>query len=254
MFEMWKDAIVSKISIALYVSPGYGRAHHPNRPFHGFVLNCENSVKDYVFSYGRVMRTEEWELFYLPKGSTYYVKTYSAGGCYAINFDTVGEIKCDPFCLRLRNHEAALKAFKAAEKEWRSQSEIMTIAARKAVYDILMIGYHEEKKNYVPDSRFGIIAPAIEKITADFAQNELTVAELANMCNISEAYFRRLFEAKFGTSPKEYMIRKRMEYASQLLASGQLDVSDVAHLCGYAEPCHFSREFKKRFGTPPREF
>ena len=254
MIEAWKDAVVTKISIAIYVLPLNGRASHKDRPFHGFVINDESSVKDYVFSDGRVMRTGGGELFYLPKGSTYYVKTYSVGGCYAINFDTENEIACEPFCLKLRNSEPILKAFRAAEKEWRTQSELMQIPARRAVYDIISGIWNEHKKGYVSDSRFKTIAPAIERIAADFSKNELTIAELAKTCGISEAYFRRLFEAKFGISPKEYIIEKRIGYAKQLLETGEVSVSDTAFLCGYYEPAHFSREFTKRVGVSPNEY
>ena len=254
MFECWKDAVVSKISIALYVAPKTGRIGHGDRPFHGFVINNENSVKDYVFSDGRVLRTGGGELFYLPKGSTYYVKTYTVGGCYAINFDTVDTIDCEPFSVKLRNNETVLKAFKTAEREWREQSDLMQIAARRSVYDIIAALCNEEKRSYVPDSRFDIIAHAVERITADFTDNELTVADLASSCNISEAYFRRLFEAKFGVSPKEYIIEKRIGYAKQLLETGEVTVSDTAILCGYAEHAHFSREFTKRVGVSPNEY
>ena len=254
MFGNFKGAVVSKIGIALYVAPGGGRASHINRPLHGFVINDETAVRDYIFADGRVMRTGENELFYLPKGSTYYVKAYSDGGCYAINFDTVNEINCEPFCLKLRNNETVLKAFKNAEKEWRSQSDAMHIVATRAVYDIIMGIYNEEKKSYVPDAQFAVIAPAVEKISSDFSKNELTVTELAALCGISEAYFRRLFEAKFGVSPKEYIINKRIGYAKHLLQTGEVSVSDTAFLCGYYEPAHFSREFTKRVGISPNEY
>ena len=254
MFELWKNAVVSKISIAIYVAPKTGRISHKDRAFHGFVINDENSVKDYIFPDGRVMRTGGGELFYLPKGSTYYVKTYSVGGCYAINFDTLNDIQCEAFSIKLRNNESVLKAFKTAEKEWRTQSDLMQIAARRSVYDIIAAVCNEEKKSYLPDSRFVTIAPAIERINAEFSKNELTVAELALTCNISEAYFRRLFEAKFGVSPKEYIIEKRIGYAKQLLETGEVSVNDTAFLCGYSETTHFSREFTKRVGVSPNEY
>jgi AraC-like DNA-binding protein len=71
---------------------------------------------------------------------------------------------------------------------------------------------------------------------------------------VSEVYLRKIFEKKFGVSPKEYMISLRMEYAKQLLSSGEVGVAEVAQMCGYAEPCHFSREFKKRFGISPKNY
>lgn len=254
MLKQWNDAIVSKISVALYVKPGTGVMTHTDRPFHGFIINDENAVKDYVFSNGRVMRTNGGDLFYLPKHSSYNVKSINHTGCYAINFDTFNEIICDPFVISFRNNEQLLKSFRAAEKEWRTQSESMQSAAMRAVYDIIFQINAERQRMYVPDTHFKVIAPALEKITLDFTNNELTVAELAAMCNVSEAYFRRLFEAKLGISPKEYIINKRMGYAKQLLETGEITVNQTAELCGYAEISHFSREFAKRVGVPPSEY
>ena len=57
-----------------------------------------------------------------------------------------------------------------------------------------------------------------------------------------------------GISPKEYMIKKRIEYAKTLLLSGQFSVLETAHLCGYAEACHFSREFARHVGVPPAQY
>ena len=254
MLEQWNDAIVSKISIAVYVRAGTGVMTHTDRPFHGFIINDENSVKDYVFSDGRVMHTNGGDLFYLPKHSSYNVKPITHCGCYAINFDTLNEIKCDPFVISFRNNEQILKSFKAAEKEWRTQSESMQSAAMRAVYDIIFQMNCELKRAYVPDSHFKVIAPAVEKIHAEFTDNELTIEVLAAACNVSEAYFRRLFEAKFGISPKEYIINKRIGYARQLLETGEMTVSQTAELCGYAEMSHFSREFSKRVGISPSEY
>ncbi|MBE6591666.1 MAG: helix-turn-helix transcriptional regulator, partial [Ruminococcaceae bacterium] len=74
------------------------------------------------------------------------------------------------------------------------------------------------------------------------------------LCGVSEVYFRKLFLNSFGVSPKEYMIQKRMDYAKNLLKSGDFSISEIATLCGYTESCHFSREFSKREGISPNQY
>ncbi len=254
MLKQWNVATVSKISLAVYVKAGTGSTVHTDRPFHGFVINDQDTERDYVFSDGRVLRTCGGELFYLPKHSDYCVKTIRHGGCYAINFDTLDEIKCDPFVMSFRNNEPLFKAFRSAEKEWRTQSETMQLASMRAVYDIMFQINAERERSYVPDAHLRVIVPALEKIAADFTDNSLSVAELATMCGVSEAYFRRLFEAKVGTPPKEYIISRRIGYAKQLLEMGETTVGQAAQLCGYAEISHFSREFTKRVGCSPNQY
>lgn len=244
--------VITRITLAMYVPSGTGRAVHQNRTAHGFVFNDESTVRDYIFSDGTVLRTEPLELFYLPKGSTYYTKTIIPGGCYAINFDAVFE--APPFSIRFRNAEPLVKPFKTAAREWRSQTACRQPIAMRSLYDIIYLLHCEQQKKYLPDARLHQIAPAVDKITADFTENSLSVAELASLCGISEAYFRRIFLDRFGVSPKEYIIAKRIDYARQLLESGQFSVAQTAVLCGYEEACHFSREFTKRVGVTPHEY
>ena len=252
MNECWNDAVVTKISAAVYVAPDTGKHVHKNRPYHGLVLNDADSVKDYVFDDGRVMRTEVNSLFYLPKHSSYYVKQYRSGGCYAINFDA--EICDRPFCIPFRNTESVLHSFKAACDGWRSNSDQAALLAMRALYDGICRMQREEQRRYTSGRQLSLISPAIQEIDRSFTENELSVSRLASLCGISEVYFRRLFMNTFGISPKEYVIQKRMEYAKTLLSSGDFSVSEAAMLCGYAEPCHFSREFSKRVGVSPKQY
>jgi AraC-like DNA-binding protein len=45
-----------------------------------------------------------------------------------------------------------------------------------------------------------------------------------------------------------------MDYAKNLLKSDDFSIAEIATLCGYAEPCHFSREFTKRVEIPPSQY
>ncbi|MBQ8311362.1 MAG: helix-turn-helix transcriptional regulator [Clostridia bacterium] len=250
--EAWENVIVSSVAFAMYVPPDTGAIMHTDRAYHGFVLNCASSVKDYLFSDGTVLHTHGNELFYLPQGSSYRVKNLSSGGCYAINFHA--NLSDRPFVLGFRNADAVFKTFKDAELAWRTQSEFYHIVAMRAVYDLILQIHKERQRTYTPSTQRSVIAPAVETIRREFTRNELSVATLSEACGISEAYFRRIFLNEFGTSPKEYIIGLRINYAKQLLKSGDFTVTQTAQLCGYAEPCHFSREFVKRVGMSPSEY
>ncbi len=254
MFDKWDSLTVKKIDVVVYVKADTGRIVHKDRPSHGFVLNDEDSEKTYVFSDGREMKTAGGDLFYLPKGSSYYVKTKTRGGCYAINFEVEEDFWCEPFSLHFRNSEKLVKIFKTAEKEWRTQSDCRCLTAKKAVYDILLQLVEEGRRKYQTNAQYQLIEPAVERISASFTDPELTVASLAALCGISEVYFRKLFFMRFGTSPKDYIISLRIRYAKQLLAYEALSVGQVAEACGYMDPSHFSREFTCRVGCAPKDY
>jgi AraC-like DNA-binding protein len=248
----WKNIVIKDISVAVYVAPGMKKHIHKNRTYHGLVLNDSNSVKDYIFDDGRIMHTDQNALFYLPKGSSYHVKSHQIGGCYAINFDS--EIHDKPFSVSFRNTEALLHNFKAACEAWKSKNDQANLLAMRALYDGIYQMQKEQKKQYISKTQVSLIAPAVEEIERAFTQNDLTVCQLAAMCTVSEVYFRRLFLNTFGISPKEYIIQKRIEYAKTLLSSKDFSVGEVGILCGYTEPCHFSREFSKRVGISPMQY
>ena len=252
MNEAWKDVVITEVGMAVYVAPNTGKNAHRDRPLHGLVLNDADVVREYYFDDGRVMRTEGGSLFYLPKGSSYDLKSIRPGGCYAINFDA--DISDLPFSVTLRNSEGLLHDFKTAVSAWKSREDFWRVASMRALYHAVYQIQGELKRQYMTSERAAIIAPAIEKIDRDFAENGLTVSRLAALCGTSEVYFRRLFSNRFGVSPKEYVIQKRMEYAKELLCSADFSVSEIATMCGYADACHFSREFSRRVGVPPIQY
>lgn len=254
MLDNWNNAIVTEIGLAIYVAPAAGRAIHHARPFHGFVINDATAAKDIFFSDGTVLRTGPNAVYYLPKGSDYRVETVAEGGCWAINFDILAEITEKPFGLQFRNHEAILKLFKDAVAAWKEKTDICNAIIRKNIYHIIVLIKKELHRSYLPSKKELLIQPAMEVINRDFTQNGLSVEALAKLCGITEAYFRRIFMDKYSVSPKEYIINLRIEYAKRLLQSAQFSVSEVAQLCGYFEPCHFSREFKRLTGVAPKDY
>lgn len=158
------------------------------------------------------------------------------------------------FCFpKSATHRGVRRSFREAARVFGTGITGLTVAQR-SICEILLFGYEEEKRAYVPDSRAAQLAPAMERIHAKFFKNELRIADLAALCGISEVYFRRIFHALHGKSPKEYVIDMRIERARRLLSDGSFTVREVAALCGYFEETHFSREFKRHTGCSPSDY
>lgn len=252
MNEEWSNVIITDIKLAVHVIKG--DAVHKNRASHGLVVNDENSIKNIYFSDGTVVKTGAFDFHYLPKGSDYTIETVANGTCWAINFELLNELNSEPFSMSFRNSEPVIALFKEAAQIFWENKPYKQLAIRKILYDIILIALKEKAKNYVPSQKELIIKPAVDMINKKFTDNELSIKQLAEVSKVSEAYFRRIFTDVYSVSPKEYLINKRLDYAKTLLYSGQIEVGQVAIKCGYFEPCHFSREFSKRFGMSPKEY
>lgn len=80
----------------------------------------------------------------------------------------------------------------------------------------------------------------------------VTLKQLAIMAHMSVPHFCLQFKKHFKTSPIAYLIRQRMHQAAYFLQDKNLKISTVAHQVGYDDLFHFSKLFKKHYGSSPR--
>ena len=79
----------------------------------------------------------------------------------------------------------------------------------------------------------------------------LTIGMLAREVGLSAAHFARAFKETLGRAPHQYLLAQRLERARRLLESTALTLSDIAQRTGFADQAHFTRLFKRAFGTTP---
>lgn len=97
------------------------------------------------------------------------------------------------------------------------------------------------------------LAPAIRLVQSDPAR-PLGVAEAARACNLTPAYFSRLFKARMRMGFSDYLQGHRLNLAAEIIAASDLPIAQVAYRVGIASPAHLSRRFAARFGMSPRDY
>lgn len=95
------------------------------------------------------------------------------------------------------------------------------------------------------------IREALAFIEQNF-QNDISVEDIAAQCGLNRSYFGTLFRQALRQTPQEFLIHYRMVKAAELLKLTQFSIQDIANAVGYSNPLHFSRAFKKVYGTSPR--
>ncbi len=83
-----------------------------------------------------------------------------------------------------------------------------------------------------------------EKITSD---------QLAEVIGRSASFVAHHFEDEFGHSPRQYILKRRMEEARTMLENGT-SVRDTADRLGFYDAFHFSKTFKNFWKKPPSRF
>lgn len=99
----------------------------------------------------------------------------------------------------------------------------------------------------------GRLDPVIRHIERHLG-DPLTREALAGRAGLSETRFHAVFKEAFGMAPMEYVLRQRLRKAQRLLATTGTAVHSVGEACGFRDPFHFSRIFKKHVGSSPRSY
>lgn len=81
-----------------------------------------------------------------------------------------------------------------------------------------------------------------------------SIAALAHDCGFSQAQFRRLFHQHLGCAPREYLINKRLEKASNYLMQTDLSLREISTIVGWRDVAHFSRLFSANYGMTPSQY
>jgi AraC-like DNA-binding protein len=114
-------------------------------------------------------------------------------------------------------------------------------------------------RGLVPDARVRLVLSDVqvrricEYIRANLA-SDMGVAELAGQVNLSPHYFSLLFKHTLGVPPHQYVLQERIREAQRQLASGRMDISELALHLGFSDQSHFSRAFRKLTGMTPERY
>lgn len=108
----------------------------------------------------------------------------------------------------------------------------------------------------MPDQRHPVyhrIAAAVRHIHAHYAES-IHMNELEQITNLSIAQIERYFQKIFSLTPRQFMIKVKLDAATNMLADMSRSITDIAASCGYQDHSAFSRMFKATVGVTPSEY
>jgi AraC-like DNA-binding protein len=82
----------------------------------------------------------------------------------------------------------------------------------------------------------------------------LDVPGLARAAHASTAHFSRSFKRAFGETPHQYLLKRRIERAKELLRGTELSVTEISLEVGFRSLGSFSTAFRELVGQPPVEY
>ena len=97
--------------------------------------------------------------------------------------------------------------------------------------------------------RMGHVIDYVEAHLTD----DISLADLALAAGLSKFHFSRLFKTALGLTPHKYVLKRRIERATQVLKKGEA-IATVSYQFGFTDQSHFTRVFKQVKGMTPKQF
>lgn len=101
--------------------------------------------------------------------------------------------------------------------------------------------------------RYRDMSAVMQHLDKHYAE-PLRVGRLAALAHLSVSQFERRFKMLFQITPVQYVIRLRLNKASQQLMASNVKIAEVATQCGFYDHSHFIRQFTRTFGLSPRRY
>lgn len=230
--------------------------HHrafPARPSHALIFKISGESR-YTFR-DREISLTKGEMLFIPKGAVYTVDLVSQG--------------CSRFVLI--NFQADLSSGYPRKYRFDDQGMFSYMCTRLCKHRVLdtaadkykcislfyeLLAYIAESGKTAPQmiGKISKIAPAVEYMKENLFDPTLKIGQLHLLCGVSDTYFRKVFISHFGSSPKQYVLNRRLTHAKALIKNGEFNsISEVALLSGFDDALYFSRVYKAKYGFPPSE-
>lgn len=97
-------------------------------------------------------------------------------------------------------------------------------------------------------TRGGLAPWQAERVRRHIEKNyagRISLEELAQLARLSNSYFSVAFRVTFGTSPHDYVCRRRVQQVMYMMINTESSLSEIALDCGFADQSHLSRVFRR---------
>ena len=118
---------------------------------------------------------------------------------------------------------------------------------------ILRKWHQSTQREAMDDAVSGQFAMALQYIEENYAQ-EITMAQVANACDMSYTAFSRFFSRYAHKGFAETLTQLRVKKAMQLLITTDVSVTDVAMRTGFSTTSYFIQRFKEQNGVTPLKY
>ena len=223
-----------------------------NRHSHTFIYKIDG--ESLYFLRGKEFHLSPKTLLFIPENETYSFRKISEGDSKycLINFHADTEPDTVPQLFDNSAKINVLTIFKQMEKHFLLGGDVGHLECLSQFYLLLSSLAKLCEIPYTTNLQKKQLEPALDYLEQHLFDINFKVSDLPILCKMSAPTFRRIFISEFGINPKNYIIKKRLFYAEQIIKSGEyINIAQVSETVGFEDPLYFSKCYKLHFGVSP---
>lgn len=135
---------------------------------------------------------------------------------------------------------------------WVATNKIPLLSNEDTVVGLMGTSRILSQSDHLPDEyqKFRNVIEFIQIHLGD----KINIGELAQISHLSNSQFRKRFKQQFRASPRDFILRTRLQTASKMLIKSTEPIIDIALKCGFTDQSYFTRQFSKFFELSPKKY
>lgn len=154
--------------------------------------------------------------------------------------------------INVKNTEHTILCFEEIYSEWIKKLPGYRQRCASMLYGLL--GDIKAEQSYSKNNAYSKIVNSVIYMKSHFNKQDICISDIAAQSNISEIYFRKLWQRYFKLTPAQYISQLRINYAKALLIGSDYTISEIAENSGFSDVKYFSTKFRLLTGTTPSEY
>jgi AraC-like DNA-binding protein len=210
----------------------------------------------YRFKQGYDFVVKDGDILFLAKGSIYFMNILSDIYEFIFvdfDFDISDTIELRSCRTSMQHQPGIEKMFSNLIDKWTAKRTAYKLECKAVLYEIYAQIMHASETAYAPHYKHKLIEEAMNFILSQYTRS-IKVSDLADMSDMSEVHFRRVFKEINKISPKKYITHLRIKRAKELLQYRDMKITDIARELGFSSSYYFCNVFKKETGRTPTEY
>lgn len=205
------------------------------------VFNCNETT----------MEVKPGDVLYIPQKIEYSQET-SGETIIAVHLKIHSGMTAQIEHINVKNKEHTKSCFEDIYSEWSKKLPGYRQRCAALLYGLL--GDIKAEQTFSKNNAYSKIVNSVTYMKSHFNKQDICISDIAAQSNISEIYFRKLWQRYFKLTPAQYISKLRIDYAKSLLIGSDYTISEIAENSGFSDVKYFSTKFKQLTGATPSEY